>query len=117
MMAIKLVSLIWNKTLLISFVADESSSIFKRRFNFQIKAPLTTTMTIAGMMYNTADTIDRVSNFIMCWIFDNVAIVKMESMTVQNGTFSVPLEKGRLLSVLSSKDDKKQMLYSRVPIW
>ena len=97
MMAIKLVSPIWNKTLLISFVADESSSIFKRRFNFQIKAPLTTAMTIAGMMYNTADTdmTTELFSFIMCWTFDSVAIVKIVIMTAQSGIFSVFLEKGR----------------------
>ena len=116
MMAIKLVSLIWNKTLLISFVADESSSIFKRRFNFQIKAPLTTAMTIAGMMYNTADIINRVSNFIMCWIFDSVAIVIMKIMTVQNGTFSVSLEKGKLLSLVRMAKSNCCM-YSRVPFY
>ena len=108
MMAIKLVSLTWNKTLLISFVADDENwSVFKRRFNCQTRATLTTAMTIAGMLYSTADTIYRVSNSsnsIMCWTFDSVAIVKIVIMTAQSGIFSVFLEKGRFSL---SKDGKK----------
>ena len=58
MMAIKLVNPIWNKTFLISFVADEYVSVVKRRFNCLKMAAFNAVITIAGMMYNTADTIN-----------------------------------------------------------
>ena len=115
-MAIKLVSPIWNKTFLISLFADEYVSACKRRFSCLKMATFHAAMTIAGMMYNTADTIDRVSNFIMCWIFDSVAIVIMKIMTVQNGTFSVSLEKGKLLSLVRMAKSNCCM-YSRVPFY
>ena len=54
-------------------------------------------MTIAVMMYITADMICRVfsSNSTINWTFESVAIVMIVTMVAKSGTFSVLLVKGR----------------------
>ena len=97
MMAIKLVIRIWNKTFLILFIADEVWWVCKRRFNCLKMAIFNAEMTIAVMMYITADMIYRVfsSNSTINWTFESVAIIMIVTMVAESGTFSVLLEKGR----------------------
>ena len=104
MMAIKLVSPIWNKTFLISFVADKNWSVRKKRFNCLKMATFNTAMTIAGMMYNTADTMYRVHSSKPT--IQSVAIIMIVNKIAQRWTFSVSLEIGRWLSLVRMAKSK-----------
>ena len=97
MMAIKLVSPIWNKTFLISLFADEYVSACKRRFSCLKMATFNAVMAIAGMMVDTADAIRLFCDLIVTirWTFESVAIVMIVNMIAERGTFSVLLEKDK----------------------